>query len=159
MKVTAVSLSEESLLGIGHVLTPRGVPSAKKGEDFAYSDTNLDIGLEAPLSSGALLCLPRPAVLSRMERHMHSREMLVALEGDSVVFVAPPQESRDGTLRGVRALKMKSGQAFIMEKGAWHWIPFPEGKRPARCLVVFRSKTGTNDIQFQDLSEPCTVGR
>jgi len=159
MKVVAGALSDEALAGVGHFLTPRGVPSAAEGEDFAYSDTSSDIGLEAPLSSGTLLCLPRRIAVTRMERHLRSREMLVALEGDSVVFVAPPQEPRDGALHDIRALKMESGQAFVMDVGSWHWIPFPAGRRPVRCLVIFRAKTGTTDIQFQDLSEPCTVGR
>jgi hypothetical protein len=40
-----------------------------------------------------------------------------------------------------------------MEKGAWHGIPFPTGKRPARFLVIFRSGTGREDLQYCDFPE------
>jgi quercetin dioxygenase-like cupin family protein len=92
-----------------------------------------------------------------MERHLRTREALVSLEGEAIVCLAPPQESTDGGLSGITAVKVRRGQAFIMEPGAWHWIPFPVGRRPARFLVIFRSGTGKDDLYYHDLPRPVLV--
>ncbi|HUX49517.1 MAG TPA: ureidoglycolate lyase [Spirochaetia bacterium] len=154
MKLRTMVLSEQALSGAGRLLTPSGVPAIGPTDDFAYADTALDLGLGSPCSSGALLCSPRPKILARMERHLRTRELLVSLEGDAIVCIAPPQEPVDQKLKDVRAIRVKSGQAFIMDVGTWHWIPFPEGTTPVRYLVIFRSRTGVEDLYFHDFAAP-----
>lgn len=151
MDLRITDLSVEALKGIGWMLTPNLWVSPNPGEDYTYSDTNSDIGLEAPCSSGVIECAPRPKRLNRMERHVRTREALVSLGGEAIVCAAPPQESADGGLSGIMAFRVRPGQAFIMERGAWHWIPFPVGESPARFLVIFRSGTGKDDLHYQDL--------
>jgi ureidoglycolate hydrolase len=157
MNLTTVRLSAEALKGIGWMVTPEQWVRPEPGADFISVEANMDLGLEAPCSSVALECVPRPKNLHRMERHFRTREALVALEGDAIICLAPPQEAVDGGLSGVTALRVESGQAFIMERGAWHWIPFPVGDRPARFLVIFRSGTGKDDLHFHDFREPFRV--
>jgi ureidoglycolate hydrolase len=157
MDVKAVELSDEALRGIGRVLTPRERQAVDAGAEFHYAQTNGSLGLEAPLSSGSLECAPRPQRLSRMERHLKTPELLVALDGDATVCVAPPQEAAEGTLQGITAVKMRAGEVMILERGAWHWIPYPHGRRTVRFLVVFRASTGQDDLHFCDLVEPRTV--
>ncbi len=157
MDLKAVDLSEQAMRGIGQVLIERGRQAVKAGEDFSYIQTNNALGLEAPVSSGSLECLPRPKKVSRMERHLKTPEMLVALDGDATVCLAPPQEAQGGTLRGVTAVNMRAGDVMILDPGAWHWIPFPRDKKPVRYLVVFRALTGQDDLHFCDFTEPCTI--
>jgi ureidoglycolate hydrolase len=153
MEIKNVDLSEEALAGIGHLLTPEKRVAPEPGAEHSYIDTLRDLKLEASCSAGVIECAVRPKSLRRMERHLRTREALVALEGEAIVCMAPPQESAGGALKGVIAAKVRSGQAFIMEKGAWHGIPFPTGKRPARFLVIFRSGTGREDLQYCDFPE------
>jgi ureidoglycolate hydrolase len=76
-----------------------------------------------------------------------------------VVCLAAPQESAAGGLRDVRAVKVRTGQGFVMDTGAWHAIPFPAGSTPARFLVIFRSGTGRDDLQFCDFAvSPVVTG-
>jgi hypothetical protein len=93
----------------------------------------------------------------KMERHLKTAEMLVALDGDAIVCMAPPQEPVGGSLTGVVAVKMRLGEALVMETGTWHWIPFPTGKKTVRYLVVFRNQTGADDLHFFDFKEAVTV--
>jgi ureidoglycolate hydrolase len=96
-------------------------------------------------------------VLSRMERHLRTKEALIALGGDAVLCVAPPQESANGKLSGITAVRIHAGQALILETGAWHWIPFPVGDETARFLVIFRSGTGRDDLYYHDFSQSISV--
>jgi mannose-6-phosphate isomerase-like protein (cupin superfamily) len=157
MDLIAVELSNDALRNIGRVLTPRERPLVFVGEECRYDQTVNDIGLVGPLSSGSLECAPRPKILKKMECHRKTVEMLVALDGDAVVCVAPPQEPTDGVLKGLTAVRVRVGESFVMEKGAWHWIPYPTNAQTVRFLVVFRNATGDDDMQFVNLSEPMTV--
>jgi ureidoglycolate hydrolase len=150
MDFVIVDLSEEALKGIGQVLTPRQWTAPEAGAEYAYADIVEDLGLGAPCSAGTLECLPRPMTLRRMERHLRTRELLIALGGEAVICLAPPQESAAGALSGITAVRVRTGQAFILDIGAWHWIPYPTGDSPARFLVVFRSGTGKTDLQYHD---------
>jgi hypothetical protein len=157
MKLKVVDLSGESLKGIGHMLTPETWSLPERGQDYWYADTDADLGLPPPCSAGALESVPRPMILGRMERHLRTKEALIALEGEAVLCVAPSQESADGGLSGIIALRMRAGQAIIMDTGAWHWIPFPIGRSSARFLVVFRSGTGKDDLHFHDFTHAIPV--
>lgn len=152
MKLQVVDLSRESLEGIGRMLTPETWTAPGTGQEYSYIDTDTDLGLPSPISTGALESVPRPMVLGRMERHLRSKEALIALEGDAVLCLAPPQESVNGGLFGITAVRMRAGQAIILHTGAWHWIPFPIGESSVRFLVVFRSGTGRDDLYYQDLT-------
>jgi hypothetical protein len=157
MNVKAVEMSDETMKGIGFVVTPRQRPAVPAGTDFLYGETYHDLGLAAPLSTGSLECAPRPMAVAKMERHLKTREMLVALDGDAVVCMAPPQDPMGGSLTGVVAVKMRLGEAIVMDTGTWHWIPFPTGKKTVRYLVVFRNQTGADDLHFCDFKETVTV--
>jgi len=153
VEIRTVDLSEQALKGIGLLLTPARRVAPEPGAEHSYFDTVDDLQLGAPCSSGVVECRPRPKTLRRMERHLHTREALVVLEGEVIVCLTPPQEPRPAGLEGIVAVRVKSGQAFILETGAWHGIPFPVGRKPARLLVIFRSGTGRTDLEFHDLPQ------
>jgi len=153
MEIRVENLVERTLRGIGHMLTPRAWTRPEKGAEHSYVDMLPDLQLDMPCSAGVVECARRPKSLRRMERHLRTREALVCLEGQAIVCMAPPQEAAEGLLTGVIAAKVRSGQAYIMDKGAWHSIPFPIGKRPARFLVIFRSGTGKNDLEYHNFPQ------
>ncbi len=157
MEIRAVDLSEQALKGIGLLLTPAKRIAPEPDAETSYFDTVEDLGLGAPCSAGVVECRPRPKTLYRLERHLHTREALVALEGEAIACLAPPQEPGAAGLEGIVAVRVKTGQAFILEKGAWHGSPFPVGRKPARLLVIFRSGTGRTDLEFRDLPQAATI--
>ena len=157
MQLIIKDLTQESLAGIGWLLTDEGQTHRDPNEGFSYRDIVGDLKLKAPLSSGLLECYPRELSLDRMERHHHTREILVALEGEAAICLAPPQDKSSGSLDGVVALRMLAGQSIILEVGAWHWIPFPTTSQTARFQVIFRSETGRDDLDIYDLSHPVDI--
>ena len=149
-------LTHESLEGIGWLLTDeREARNADEG--FSYRDVVDDLKLEAPLSSGLLECYPRKLSLDRMERHHRTREVLIALEGEAAICLAPPQDNSSGSLDDVVALRMSAGQSIVLEVGTWHWIPFPTTNQAARFQVIFRSATGKDDLDFFHFSQPLDI--
>jgi hypothetical protein len=149
------ALETADLLEIGRHLTPAMGVHPGSGQEFSFGLVMDDLELPAPLCAGRLECASRPMVVTRMERHLRTPELLSAVDGDAVLCVAPPQEPKEGRLEGMRALKIRQGQSVLLATGAWHWIPFPAGSGAGSCqfLVVFRSGTGDEDLQIIDLAE------
>lgn len=159
MKLISEAVSDDALQGIGRLLSSNGSVEQLRDapEDFSYNVVSSELGLCDALSAGRLDCQVRDLSLSKLERHMQTPEMLFAMEGDSVICVAPPQQPKDGTLKDVKAVRVVKGQALILDPGAWHWIPFPTGKQATCFLVVFRARTGADDLDFCDLAQPLTL--
>ena len=157
MHLTIKDLTQEALAGIGLLLTEKHESQPDSDEGFSYRDVVGDLQLDAPLSSGLLECYPRKLCLDRMERHHKTREILVALEGEAAICLAPPQDKSSGSLDGVVALRMLAGQSIILEVGAWHWVPFPTTSQTARFQVIFRSETGKNDLGIYVFPQPIDI--
>lgn len=159
MKLVSELVSDKALQGIGRLLslTRSLEQDLDSPEGFSYNVVSPELGLCNALSAGRLDCQVRDLSLSKLERHVQTPEMLFAMEGDSVICVAPPQEPKDGVLKGLKAVRVAKGQALILDHGAWHWIPFPTGKRATCFLVIFRAKTGADDLDFCDLAHPLTL--
>jgi len=157
MKLKSRDIAQADLHGIGRLLFSPADPKVKPGDECSFAIIQEDLGLTDASCAGTMDCAPRPMQVSRMERHLRTPEVLVAIDGDSVICLAPPQEPVAGKLKDMRAVTVRKGQVFIMETGAWHWIPFPLENRPARFLVVFKQKTGQNDLEFHALAESVSI--
>jgi ureidoglycolate hydrolase len=157
MKLIAREASAESLEGVGILATPATGQEPQSGAEFTFELAEAELGMPGELCAGRLSCAARPMLVTKMEMHLLTPELLSAVDGDALLCVAPPQEPRGGKLEGMRAVLIKRGQAIVLAPGAWHWIPFPTGGDAVRFLVVFRAKTGDDDLHFCDLAETATL--
>jgi ureidoglycolate hydrolase len=156
-KLTVVELTPKSFRGYGDVLSVGpGVPMGTSAE-FTYWGKVAELEMGARVSTGYLACKPRSGVLKRLERHLRTPEILVALRGDSLVCMARPSARGSTSIDGLQAFHIRQGQAFAMTPGTWHWAAFPNGKTKAVFLVVFASGTEGSDLEFVDLDGPRVV--
>ncbi len=157
MKLKARDISKADVKGIARLLFSPAAAVVKPGDECSFSVMYADLGFRDASCAGSMDCAPRPMTVTRMERHVRTPEILAAIDGDSVICLAPPQEPVGGALEGMRAVTVRKGQVFILETGAWHWIPFPLEPRPARFLVIFKDGTGQNDLQFCSLADSVSL--
>jgi ureidoglycolate hydrolase len=76
----------------------------------------------------------RCAVMYRHETHTQA---LTPLDAASVVAVAPADTAfaQLGDLDAIRAFVLEPGQTVVLDRGTWHWGPFPiRGARSVRLL-------------------------
>ena len=85
----------------------------------------------ARTSSGALVC-------DRLYRHDTHTQVLLALDGPSVIAVAPAAVGFDdaGDLDAVVAFVLQPLDALVLHQGTWHWGPFPLGPEPVHLFNV-----------------------
>jgi hypothetical protein len=77
-------------------------------------------------------------VCSRLYRHDTHTQVLLALDGPSVIAVAPASVDFTGAgdLDRIRAFVLQPLQALVLHRGTWHWGPFPLGHEPVHLFNV-----------------------
>lgn len=154
MSNTTLSVRRASAESFGRfgtfVSAAEGAPFAA-GEAAAYKEKVgvLDVG-GGRVSVGVLKLQQRPLDFHELERHVATPELLVAVQGDVVFPVAPPNHPLPSPeAEALEAFRLNQGEAVIMNPGVWHGLPFPlQGE--ATLLVVFKEGTPTADFQLSD---------
>ena len=74
----------------------------------------------------------------RLYRHDTHTQVLLALNGPSVLAVAPADADlgTDAGLDAVRAFRLEKLDALVLHRGTWHWGPFPLGPEPVLLFNV-----------------------
>ena len=105
---------------------------------FEWADPHVNVISHGPeevtRSDAGLLC-------TRMYRHDTHTQVLLALDGPSVIAVAPPDArftgaEGPGSLERVRAFVLEPLDALVLHRGTWHWGPFPLGDTPVHLFNV-----------------------
>ena len=145
--------------GFVRLVIPSGcLEPEESGPDFSNHRVLGPAELGDPPIMGELVCRKRPPVIGRLERHLRTSEILVALDGDVVVPVAAPEVDPARCAPGdVRALPLRRGQALWLDRGAWHLLPFPVRAEQVTLLLLFREGTAGHDLEFRDLGQPIGI--
>jgi len=154
--IKASKLTSRGFGPYGQIIsTAKGNPSSANDELTCWSKVSL-LNFGKTASTTLLLCHRRESIVKKLERHVHSPEVLVALEGDSIICVGKPSSDRDA-IRGLRAFHLRGGEAIAMHAGTWHYLPFPVKAKQCKLLVLFSSKTEESDLKFRDLPEEVRI--
>jgi len=96
----------------------------------------------------------RPFVLTRMERHVKGPEVFIPMEGCSIFCLAPARDLDDPDAipspDEVTGFIIDGTTAVIVNKGVWHWAPFPITKQ-ASFLLLLRKGTVETDLTIKDI--------
>ena len=82
-------IASSSFKEYGQILSEsRSTPSVDY-DDFLYWAKVAELGLSSRVSTGVLICNDRDRTVDKMERHVGTPEILVALKGDGIVCMVP----------------------------------------------------------------------
>jgi len=146
MAIKAQGLTAEAFAPFGQVLTEYSGAPLANDDVITYWGGVGSAAFDGPASAGVLLGHSRRMVTSKLERHLNTPEVLVALEGDAIVCVGEPGEPKC-----LSAFIIRQGEAVALNKGAWHWTPFPTDELDCRFLVLFQKDTESNDLEIREL--------
>lgn len=104
---------------------------------------------------GWLKLLRRPPEVTQMEHHLGTPEILIPLDVPLLVAVAPADDSADALPdpEQIEGFVVKPGQALIMDKSGWHWLPFPTEGESGSCLIIFAKDTPAHDLLIREFCE------
>jgi ureidoglycolate hydrolase len=141
------------------LIIPSGFPKPEAGaQDYSYHQVLGPGELGESGIMAELICRKRPLVLGTLERHLATPEILAALDGDVIVCAAAPGvDPAHCAPADIRALMLRQGQAMWMDRGTWHWLPFPTRTAQVTVLLIFREGTGDRDIELRELAQPVGI--
>jgi len=140
-------LTKDSFKNYGKLLSEPKVTADAESEVFRFSADIDTFEIAGKTTVGVLEGKKREFTLSCLERHTETPEILFAIKGDSVLCVGDPRSNGDN-VDGIRAFFMKQGDTVIMNKGTWHWVPFPVNVDVSLTQVIFKAETGANDMEM-----------
>jgi ureidoglycolate hydrolase len=117
--------------------------------EFTWGDPHVNVISHTPdevvRDGDALVC-------DRFYRHDTHTQVLLPLDVDSVVAVAPAAVplTSPADLEAVRAFRLRPLDGVALARGTWHWGPFPLGDRPVRLWNV-QGKRYAEDNTCADL--------
>lgn len=156
MRITAQPLTHRSFLPYGRIISGGiGLPIADT-EEITYWGRVAQVNMSERLSTGIMLAHDRDHVITQMERHVNTSEILIAVEGDSVICFAAPSGT-DGPIGDVTAFAVKKGDAIAMFEGTWHWAAFPCQTSSSKFIVIFANGTETADLETKETPESILV--
>lgn len=152
IKVT--ELSSKLFDGYGKILTQTVAEPLAQNDDFTYWDKVSQLNLGENVSTGILEVKKRDLVVDTMEKHVKTPEVIISLHGDSVFAVG--KTSSEGKISDIKAFALKQGEGIAMDKGTWHWAPYPM-EETAKFLVIFTEGTPHEDCCVKELDEPVLI--
>lgn len=126
-----------SLDGALHRFFPDRV-MVRSEDDFAFS----------PLS----VKKPQKMVINAMEMHELADEIILPLDDDVVVHVAPTTPGKPDTSKA-EAFVVPKGTLVKLNRGVWHLAPLPVNLPAAHILIGLPQRTYALDCQVVSLRE------
>lgn len=151
IEIKAIELTEENFKEFGYLLSTSKMKPLENTE-LAYWGKVAQLNMGETISTGILYGLDREPVIKSLERHINTPEILVAIEGNSIILFGKPKQGIEN-IDDLRAFYIKQGDAFAIHPKTWHWVAVPVGSKISKFLVVFASGTEEKDLEVRDLPE------
>lgn len=155
-EIKAIELTAANFKDYGYIIHNTGAKADADNEEFTYWGKVSQLKMGGVTSTGILCCHQRELIIKKMERHVNTPEVLVAVEGDSLICLSRPS-NKDDEIKDIKAFYLKQGSAVALNAGAWHWVPFPINCEMSKFIVVFTQGTEDNDLEIKDLDEKIRI--
>jgi ureidoglycolate lyase len=95
---------------------------------------------------------PDKMVIDAMEMHELADEIILPLDDDVVIYVAPTTPERPDTKKA-EAFVVPQGTLVKLNRGVWHLAPLPVHKPAVHVLIGLPQRTYALDCEVVPLSE------
>lgn len=156
MGINVQPLTAKGFEPYGSIISGSAGQPLVDNEEITYWGKIALVNMPNNISTGILFAHDREHIITKMERHMRTSEILVAMEGDSVICLAVPS-SHEAEITNIAAFNLKKGDAVALQKGTWHWSPFPWESEGAKFLVIFANDTESNDLEIREIDKSIVI--
>ncbi|MCK4818273.1 ureidoglycolate lyase [bacterium] len=91
----------------------------------------------------------------RMERHLSSCEILIPINGDMFVPLAPPGDIP--MTDHIQIVPVKKGELIYLAEGVWHFAAGPLNNKTLDYFVFLKKSTPEKDLEMKDLSDKIII--
>lgn len=158
-KVKAKAATRDNVAPYGQIasfLEPDGY-SLNGAIHCFYPDrvTVYDSGIGAASLSPIAVKKPEKMVIEQMEMHFEADEVILPLDDDAIIHVAPPTGEPDTD--NAEAFIVKKGSAIRLKRGVWHLCPLPVHNEVLHAVIILPERTYAEDCHVVDLEKPFEI--
>jgi ureidoglycolate lyase len=121
--------------------------------EFFADILQVELGGDTRPSFGLCRCSPREFVIDVVEHHNRTCELMLPLDQDVLVQLAPPNAADAPDFDRFRVFRVPKGTAIVLRPGVWHHGPFATAKTPANILILLPERTYRNDATTYPFAE------
>lgn len=110
-----------------------------------YRDILIQSLPDAQIAYSTLRIDPREPVIDCSEYHNQTAEMLMPLDGDIIMHVAPADTGQEVPLDKIELFRVPRLTMVVVRPGVWHHAPFTTGQQPVNILIGLPERAYAND--------------
>lgn len=149
--VKAEVLTREKFEPFGQLIEKPSSPAEVARDYLDWWGGLYDLAFADTASLGYLEIQRREFVITELERHVKAAEIFIPVEGVSIMPFAPAGNLDDPheqpSLDKMTAFIVDGTQGMVIEKGVWHFPPFPLTQRMGFILTV--RKETADDLNIE----------
>ena len=150
-KIETVHLSKDAFEEFGSYYDFLN-PTGHNLGDFYHDHILYPVSGKEPIGFSALLAHRKEEmIVTAAEYHNTTAEILLPMDGDIIVHVAPP--SNKPIPEQTRAFLVPKGTLVRLNTGVWHLAPFARGQEVVHVMVALPERIYKNDCVIVDYKE------
>jgi ureidoglycolate lyase len=154
IKIEPLSLEAYKTYGTyAHMINPGDEKLGDGQIEFYRDQLQLDVAPQSLLSYSCCRVEKRPLVLDGMEYHKSCYEVVLPLDNDMLLLVAPATPESTPPLDKVRGFFVPKGTAISIKSGVWHGCPFSANENVANILINLPERNYANDCQVVSVAK------
>lgn len=155
VKIEKLSLEAYKPFGTyANLINPSDEKLGAPPVEFFRDQLQLDVSGDVSFSYSCCRVEKRPMIIDILEYHSSCGEVVLPLDNDILLQVAPATGNGDPLpLDKMRVFYVPKGTAITIKPGVWHWGPFTVNDEPANILINLPERTYANDCIVVNLKE------
>jgi ureidoglycolate lyase len=143
-----LSLEGFSIFGTyANMLNPSAPKLGAEPIEFFRDMVQSQLGTVPVASFGVCRVVKRPFVMDVSEYHDTCCEIVLPLDGDVLMHVAPAVPEKEFPFGSAEVFLVPRGTICCLRPGVWHHAPYAFGAAVVNCLVVLPERTYMNDCK------------
>lgn len=142
-KISVEMITKENSVSYGVLVTTEGIDPDYKDNGFSFTKHLAITNFSEKVSFSLVESYPENNIISILEYHNNTPEVLVPINNDIILVLATGQELPDEN--SIKAFKLLYGQAFIINSHVWHYAPIVSDIA-TKTFVIFNENTPDNDV-------------
>lgn len=155
-KVKVEQLTHEAYAPFGtfaNLINPNAFKLGEKPVEFFRDMAQVDVSPNALLSYSTVRVEKREMVIDILESHSTCSEVLLPIDNDMLLQIAPASAPGEVPLEYLRVFFVPKGTVITIRPGMWHWAPFTLNDEPANVMVNLPERAYANDCDVIELEE------
>jgi len=147
------SLSPDAFAKYGSyaaMINPTGPRIGAEPIEFFRDMVQSQLGAVPVASFGVCRVVKRPFLIDVSEYHDGCCEIVIPLDGDTVMHVAPAMPQKEFPFELAEVFFVPRGTLCCLRPGVWHHAPFAVGAAVVNCLVALPERTYMNDCKVYE---------